>query len=42
MHFTGRDYMMMHILAVSEVRKKKRETANTFGQTYGVRGGAVG
>jgi hypothetical protein len=39
---TERDYMTMEILAVSEVRKKKREIANTFGQTYGVRGGAVG
>ena len=33
---------MMQILEVSEVRKKKREKANTFGQTYGVRGGMVG
>jgi hypothetical protein len=33
---------MMQILAVSKVRKKKREIANTFGQTYGARGGAVG
>jgi len=33
---------MLQILAVSEVRKKKHEIANTFGQTYGVCGDAVG
>jgi hypothetical protein len=42
MQVTGCDYMMMQILAVSEVHNKKREIANTFSQTYGVHDGAVG